>query len=91
MPNPVISVENIKKSYGKKTVLDGIDFEVTKGSIFALLGENGAGKTTMVRILSTLIQADEGIATIGGYDTSRESDTVKKMISLTGQYAAVDG
>jgi len=91
MPNPVISVENIKKSYGKKTVLDGIDFEVTKGSIFALLGENGAGKTTMVRILSTLIQADEGIATIGGYDTCRESASVKKMISLTGQYAAVDG
>ncbi|QQK80826.1 ATP-binding cassette domain-containing protein [Salicibibacter cibi] len=91
MPDPVISAKNIKKSYGKKMVLDGIDFEVTKGSIFALLGENGAGKTTMVRILSTLMKADGGIATIGGYDTDRESASVKKMISLTGQYAAVDG
>ncbi|WP_096190071.1 ATP-binding cassette domain-containing protein [Evansella halocellulosilytica] len=90
MPEPVISVKNIKKNYGKKTVLDGINFEVTKGSIFALLGENGAGKTTMVRILSTLIQADGGVATIGGYDTNRESASVKKMISVTGQYAAVD-
>ncbi|QQK78364.1 ATP-binding cassette domain-containing protein [Salicibibacter cibarius] len=91
MLDPVISVKNIKKSYGKKTVLDGINFEVTKGSIFALLGENGAGKTTMVRILSTLMKADGGVATIGGYDTNRESTSVKKMISLTGQYAAVDG
>ncbi|WP_152658221.1 ATP-binding cassette domain-containing protein [Oceanobacillus sp. CFH 90083] len=91
MPESVISVKNIKKNYGKKTVLNGIQFEVPKGSIFALLGENGAGKTTMVRILSTLIQADGGVATIGGYDTSRESASVKKLISLTGQYAAVDG
>ncbi|WP_250645674.1 ATP-binding cassette domain-containing protein [Salicibibacter kimchii] len=84
MLDPVISVKDIRKSYGKKSVLNGIHFEVTKGSIFALLGENGAGKTTMVRILATLIQADGGLATIGGYDTSRESAAVKKMISLTG-------
>ncbi|GAB2559448.1 ATP-binding cassette domain-containing protein [Gracilibacillus alcaliphilus] len=90
MTEPVISVKNIKKNFGKKTVLDGLQFEVAKGSIFALLGENGAGKTTMVRILSTLIQADSGVATIGGYDTNRESASVKKLISLTGQYAAVD-
>lgn len=90
MTDSVISVKDIKKSYGKKTVLDGINFEVEKGSIFALLGENGAGKTTMVRVLSTLIKADSGMARIDGYDTNRETISVKKMISLTGQYASVD-
>ncbi|MBP1968364.1 ABC-2 type transport system ATP-binding protein [Virgibacillus natechei] len=90
MNDTVISVKDIQKTYGKQTVLDGLHFEVKRGSIFALLGENGAGKTTTVRILSTLIQADSGSATIAGYDTSREAESVKKMISLTGQYAAVD-
>lgn len=90
MDEPVISVKNIRKSYGKQTVLDGLNFDVKHGSIFALLGENGAGKTTMVRILTTLIKADGGLATIGGYDIKHESQSVKKIISLTGQYAAVD-
>ena len=58
----------MKKAYGKQQVLDGLSFEVKRGSIFALLGENGAGKTTMVRILSTLIHADSGKATIAGFD-----------------------
>ncbi|GAK09181.1 daunorubicin resistance protein DrrA family ABC transporter ATP-binding protein [Geomicrobium sp. JCM 19038] len=90
MTDPVISVQYIKKRYGEHLVLDGLSFHVERGSIFALLGENGAGKTTMVRILATLIKADSGSAKIGGYDTDSESVSVKKLISLTGQYAAVD-
>ena len=85
-----ISVQNLKKSYGKHIVLDGLNFKVERGSIFALLGENGAGKTTTVRILATLIQADSGIATIAGYNTHREPESVRQQISLTGQYASVD-
>ncbi|GKU81919.1 ATP-binding cassette domain-containing protein [Niallia sp. NCCP-28] len=87
---PIISVKNLKKSYGEQIVLDGLTFEVEKGAIFALLGENGAGKTTTVRILSTLMQQDEGTATIAGYDSIKEALSVRKVISLTGQYAAVD-
>ncbi|MBD8070716.1 ATP-binding cassette domain-containing protein [Bacillus sp. PS06] len=90
MKENIISVRNLKKSYGKHLVLDNLNLEVTRGSIFALLGENGAGKTTTVRILSTLIQADSGSALIAGYDVHRESKSVKQTISLTGQYAAVD-
>lgn len=90
MKENIISVRNLRKSYGKHLVLDGLNFEVKRGSIFALLGENGAGKTTTVRILSTLIQADSGVALIAGYDVHRDSSSVKQNISLTGQYAAVD-
>ncbi|GLO68075.1 ATP-binding cassette domain-containing protein [Oceanobacillus kimchii] len=90
MKDNVISVRNLKKMYGKQMVLDGLSFDVQRGSIFALLGENGAGKTTTVRILSTLIHGDEGTATIAGYDTKRDANSVKKLISLTGQYVAVD-
>ncbi|GIN63989.1 hypothetical protein J27TS8_39820 [Robertmurraya siralis] len=90
MNDSIISVRDLKKSYGKHLVLDGLNFEVKRGSVFALLGENGAGKTTTVRILSTLIQADSGSAWIAGYDVHRESRSVKQNISLTGQYAAVD-
>ena len=90
MKGDIISVQNLKKSYGKHIVLDGLNFKVERGSIFALLGENGAGKTTTVRILATLIQADSGIATIAGYNTHRETESVRQQISLTGQYASVD-
>ncbi|MCT1577018.1 ATP-binding cassette domain-containing protein [Oceanobacillus kimchii] len=90
MKDNVISVRNLKKMYGKQMVLDDLSFDVQRGSIFALLGENGAGKTTTVRILSTLIHGDEGTATIAGYDTKRDANSVKKLISLTGQYVAVD-
>ncbi|WP_449623129.1 ATP-binding cassette domain-containing protein [Robertmurraya sp. Marseille-Q9965] len=90
MEENIISVRNLRKSYGKHLVLDCLNFEVKRGSIFALLGENGAGKTTTVRILSTLIQADSGVALIAGYDVHRDSSSVKQNISLTGQYAAVD-
>lgn len=90
MKDSIISVKDLKKSYGSQKVLDGINFEVERGQIFALLGENGAGKTTTIRILSTLIRPDEGIAMIDGLDTYREANSVKKRISLTGQYATVD-
>lgn len=86
----LISVNELKKNYGKKTVLNGLSFDVDRGSIFALLGENGAGKTTTVRILSTLIHPDGGTATIAGFDCREHAPSIRKMISLTGQYAAVD-
>lgn len=88
--NHSITVSGLKKSYGKLTVLDGINFTVERGSILALLGPNGAGKTTTVKILSTLLDADGGKATIEGHDVVKEADKVRSKIGLTGQYAAVD-
>ena len=85
-----IDARGIKKSFGKVRVLDGIDLKVRRGTILALLGPNGAGKTTTVRILSTLLPADEGQATINGYDVESQSDEVRASIGLTGQFAAVD-
>ncbi|MGM0838286.1 MAG: ATP-binding cassette domain-containing protein [Bacillota bacterium] len=90
MQGPIIQVKGLRKSYGKTNVLNGLSFQVEPGTIFALLGENGAGKTTTVRILSTLITADEGAATIAGNDCRRDADSIRKRISMTGQYAAVD-
>ncbi|HMI02566.1 MAG TPA: ATP-binding cassette domain-containing protein [Pedobacter sp.] len=85
-----ISVRGLKKSYKNISVLEGIDFEVKTGSIFALLGSNGAGKTTIVKILSTLLKQDSGTATVNGFDVSSKPDCVRASISLTGQFAAVD-
>ncbi|MEZ2371345.1 ABC transporter ATP-binding protein [Arthrobacter sp. RCC_34] len=90
MSAPAISVRGIEKSYKDLPVLRGVDFDVERGGIFALLGSNGAGKTTMVRILSTLLQADAGTATVLGHDVAREGLSVREVISLTGQFAAVD-
>lgn len=90
MSAPAISVRGIEKSYKDLPVLRGVDFEVERGGIFALLGSNGAGKTTMVRILSTLLQADAGTATVLGHDVARDGLSVREVISLTGQFAAVD-
>jgi len=86
-----ISVQGIEKSYKDLHVLRGVDFEVASGSIFALLGSNGAGKTTMVKILSTLLAADGGTAAVEGFDVAAEPLRVRESISLTGQFAAVDG
>lgn len=85
-----INAKGIQKSFGKLTVLDGVNLKVERGSILALLGPNGAGKTTMVRILSTLLPADGGTATIEGYDIRQQAHEVRSIIGLTGQYAAVD-
>jgi ABC-2 type transport system ATP-binding protein len=87
---PAIHVHALKKSYDELPVLRGVDFDVARGSIFALLGSNGAGKTTVVRILSTLSRADAGTATVAGFDVATHAAKVRESISLTGQFAAVD-
>ena len=86
-----VEAAGLEKSYGKVRVLTGVDLRVPCGSIFALLGPNGAGKTTTIRILATLTKADAGRATVAGYDIVREQHLVRRRISLTGQFAAVDG
>ncbi|MFI6787647.1 ABC transporter ATP-binding protein [Nonomuraea sp. NPDC050383] len=87
---PAIQVHGLEKSYKDLRVLRGVDFTVTRGSIFALLGSNGAGKTTAVKILSTLLKADAGTARVNGFDVATQPANVRESISLTGQFAAVD-
>jgi ABC-2 type transport system ATP-binding protein len=87
---PAIQVQGLEKSYKELRVLRGVDFEVARGSIFALLGSNGAGKTTVVKILSTLLAADTGTARVNGFDVAAQAASVRESISLTGQFAAVD-
>lgn len=86
----MIQVRGLEKSYKDLHVLRGVDFDVARGSIFALLGSNGAGKTTVVRILSTLLKADVGTASVAGFDVAAQSANVRESISLTGQFTAVD-
>ncbi|MER6103381.1 ATP-binding cassette domain-containing protein [Streptomyces sp. NPDC001832] len=86
-----VSTAGLRKSYGDKTVLDGIDLHIPAGSVFALLGPNGAGKTTAVKILSTLITADGGQALVAGHDVATSPDGVRAAIGVTGQFSAVDG
>jgi ABC-2 type transport system ATP-binding protein len=85
-----VNASGITKSFGGHTALDHVDLAIAAGSVFALLGSNGAGKTTMVRILATLIRPDAGTATVAGHDLLRDPDGVRGSISLTGQNAAVD-
>ena len=85
-----IWVKGLQKSYKDLHVLRGVDFDVARGSIFALLGSNGAGKTTVVKILSTLLRADAGTASVNGFDVASRAADVRESISLTGQFAAVD-
>jgi ABC-2 type transport system ATP-binding protein len=87
---PALHVQGLEKSYGELRVLRSVDFDVARGSIFALLGSNGAGKTTVVKILSTLLKPDAGTATVVGYDVVTQPAHVRESISLTGQFAAVD-
>jgi ABC-2 type transport system ATP-binding protein len=87
---PMIEVRGLVKAYGSVRVLAGVDLEVAPGSVLALLGPNGAGKTTIVRILATLIGADAGRARVAGFDVVAERRQVRRRISLTGQYAALD-
>jgi ABC-2 type transport system ATP-binding protein len=89
-PGPAIHVQGLQKSYKQLPVLRGVDFDVAAGSIFALLGSNGAGKTTIVKILSTLLRADAGTAAVNGFDVGTQGPEVRASISLTGQFAAVD-
>ncbi|WP_370615449.1 ABC transporter ATP-binding protein [Mumia sp. Pv 4-285] len=85
-----IQIAGLTKSYGDQSVLKGVDFDVAPGSIFALLGSNGAGKTTVIRILATLLKADGGTATVNGFDVATQPARVRESFSLTGQFAAVD-
>ncbi len=87
---PALRVQGLKKSFGDLQVLRGVDFEVERGSIFALLGSNGAGKTTVVHILATLLTADGGTASVVGHDVGAQASRVRECISLTGQSVAVD-
>ncbi|MFE0633021.1 ATP-binding cassette domain-containing protein, partial [Streptomyces sp. NPDC058864] len=86
-----VSAIGLRKSFGDRTVLDGIDLRIPAGSVFALLGPNGAGKTTAVKILSTLITADGGQAQVAGHDITAEPQAVRAAIGVTGQFSAVDG
>ncbi|WP_130858606.1 ABC transporter ATP-binding protein [Gracilibacillus phocaeensis] len=90
MSNEAILVNGLKKSFKDKEVLKGVNFEVSRGEIFALLGSNGAGKTTMVHILSTLLSPDAGKGSICGYDVQQQPDLVRQNISMTGQFTALD-
>jgi ABC-2 type transport system ATP-binding protein len=90
MGNNSIQVIGLQKSYRQVHVLKGVDLEVEKGSIFALLGSNGSGKTTIVKILTTLLKQDSGTATVNGFDVTSKPASVRQSISLTGQFAAVD-
>jgi ABC-2 type transport system ATP-binding protein len=90
--NPGLAVEatGLAKSYKDVHVLAGVDLRVPAGTVFALLGPNGAGKTTTVRILATLVQADGGQARVAGFDVAKDRSKVRRRISLTGQFAALD-
>ena len=90
MRDVAIQVQHLQKHFRDLAVLKDASFTVERGSVFALLGSNGAGKTTMVRILATLLRPDGGSAAVNGHDVLREADAVRRSISLTGQFAAVD-
>jgi ABC-2 type transport system ATP-binding protein len=85
-----VSVIGLRKSFGDKVVLDGIDLDVAEGTTFSLLGPNGAGKTTAVQILSTLLSADAGEVRVAGFDVTHEPEAVRAAIGVTGQFSAVD-
>jgi ABC-2 type transport system ATP-binding protein len=90
MNKNIIQLKGIKKAYKEVEVLKGVDLEVEQGGVFALLGSNGAGKTTMIRIMATLLKADSGSVVINGYDISKNPGDIRGCISLTGQFAAID-
>jgi oleandomycin transport system ATP-binding protein len=90
MTAPTIEAEGLVKAYGTVKALDGVDMVAGEGTVFGLLGPNGAGKTTSIRILTTLLKPDAGRATVGGYDVVHQPAEVRRLIGLTGQYAAID-
>jgi ABC-2 type transport system ATP-binding protein len=87
---PAIEVSGLVKSFGETRAVNGVDLLVPEGAVYGLLGPNGAGKTTTARMLATLLQPDGGTATIMGHDVVREADTVRSLVSMTGQFASVD-
>jgi ABC-2 type transport system ATP-binding protein len=90
MTQTIVQVKNLRKSFKDNKVLRGVDFEIQQGEIFALLGSNGAGKTTAISILSTLLKSDGGELKVNGFDVDSQAEKVRGSISLTGQFAAVD-
>jgi oleandomycin transport system ATP-binding protein len=90
MTHAAIEAEGLVKTFGQVRALDGIDMVARQGTVFGLLGPNGAGKTTAIRVLATLLAPDAGRASVGGYDVVRQPGEVRRLIGLTGQYAAVD-
>jgi daunorubicin resistance ABC transporter ATP-binding subunit len=90
MNDTAVAAEGLGKRFGQVTALDGVDLELPAGSVLGLLGPNGAGKTTLVRILATLLQADRGRARVAGFDVTAQPRAVRRLIGLSGQYAAVD-
>ena len=85
-----VCVNGLRKAYGEKVVLDGVDLSIREGEVYGLLGPNGAGKTTIVRILSTLLPADAGTVSVLGHNLGREAGAVRSLIGITGQFSAVD-
>ena len=90
MSNLAIDARGLRKSFGDHLVLDGLDLAVPEGTVFALIGPNGSGKTTTVWILSTILPADAGMVMVAGHDLGREPGAVRKVIGVTGQFSAVD-
>jgi daunorubicin resistance ABC transporter ATP-binding subunit len=90
MADAVIVAEDLGKRFGAVLALDGVDFELPAGRVLGVLGPNGAGKTTMVRILATLLRPDRGRARVAGFDVAQNPAAVRRLIGLSGQYAAVD-
>ena len=86
----VVVTEGLTKRFGTFTAVDGFNLEVAAGSVVSLLGPNGAGKTTIVRMLATLIEPTSGSATVCGYDVVNDADAVRSVLSLTGQFAALE-
>lgn len=90
MNESIIQIEGVSKSFRDVEVLKGVDYEVEKGCVFALLGSNGAGKTTMIRIMATILKADAGSVLINGFDIEKNPEKIRESISLTGQFTAID-
>ncbi|GAB3843033.1 hypothetical protein GCM10027610_054770 [Dactylosporangium cerinum] len=90
MTGPIIAARDLVKRFGTNTALDGVSLDVEQGTVLGLLGPNGAGKTTTIRVLTTLIKPDSGHASVGGFDVATDSQRVRSLIGLAGQYAAVD-
>jgi len=87
---PAIEATGLTKNYGKTRALDGFDLTVPQGTVYGLLGPNGAGKTTAVRVFATLLRPDGGRAQVMGHDVASQAAQVRRLIGLTGQYAALD-
>src|SRR5687767_8910285 len=89
-PTPAIEAEGLVKSFGDTRAVDGVDLSVARGAVYGVLGPTGAGKTTTIRMLATLLRPDAGTARVLGHDIVSESDKVRGLVSLTGQLASVD-